>query len=117
MTIPMMLILIMIAATAGVALLTWSMRRLRLRAQFMVLVVLGVSIGFIFFMMVQLPTFPHWLGISLVAVVFVASLFGTRAFLRSLAQEEREEADGIPVPRPISPDTGFSNVNPPRRTR
>lgn len=54
---------------------------------------LGVTIGFIFLMMVQMASFPMWLGTSMVTVVFVASLFGSRIFLRSLAQEEKEEKD------------------------
>lgn len=85
-----LMILIALGATAGVFLLTRAMHKLPLRAQFGVLLGLGVSIGFIFLMMVQMASFPMWLGISLVTVVFVASLFGSRIFLRSLAQEERE---------------------------
>lgn len=88
-----LLIVIAIAATAGVFVLTRLMHKLPLRAQFGILLGLGVAIGFVFLMMVQMPSFPMWLGISLVAVVFIASLFGTRIFLRSLAQEEREEED------------------------
>src|ERR1700741_196422 len=75
--------------------LTRIMRGLSLRAQFGILLGLGVAIGFIFLMMVQMAWFPLWLGISLVTVVFIASLFGTRIFLRSLAQEEREEEDRV----------------------
>ncbi|MGA8143357.1 MAG: hypothetical protein WB987_05655 [Candidatus Acidiferrales bacterium] len=90
-----LLILIAIAATAGVFLLTRIMHKLQLRAQFMILLGLGLSIGFIFLVMVQMASFPMWLGISLVMVVFIASLFGTRIFLRSLAQEEREEEDRV----------------------
>jgi hypothetical protein len=59
------------------------------RAQFLVSLVLGLSIGFTFLVMVQLSNFPHWLGISLV-VGFTASPFATRSFLRSLKQEEEE---------------------------
>ena len=87
--------MIAIAATGGVFLLTRIMEKLTLRAQFMILLGLGLSIGFIFLVMVQMPAFPVWLGISLVTVVFIASLFGTRIFLRSLAQEEREEEDRV----------------------
>ncbi|MFY9729626.1 MAG: hypothetical protein WB723_13535 [Candidatus Acidiferrales bacterium] len=91
MTVSM--ILIALGATAGVFLLTRMMHGLSLRAQFGVLLGLGVTIGFIFLMMVQMASFPMWLGTSMVTVVFVASLFGSRIFLRSLAQEEKEEKD------------------------
>jgi hypothetical protein len=87
--------MIAIAATGGVFLLTRIMGKLTLRAQFMILLGLGLSIGFVFLVMVQMPAFPVWLGISLVTVVFIASLFGTRIFLRGLAQEEREEEDRV----------------------
>ena len=87
------LIGISIAALLGVFLLVRSMHRLSLRAQFMVLLGLGVTIGFIFLVMVQMPSFPEWFGVSLVVVVFVASLFGTRIFLRSLAQEDKKTED------------------------
>ncbi len=85
------LVLIPIAAAIGVTLLIRGMRRLRLRAQFMVLLILAVSIGFIFLIMVQMPEFPEWLGVSLLLVVFIASLFGTRIFLRSVAQEAKRK--------------------------
>src|ERR1700721_3705807 len=88
------MILIALGATICVFLLTRAMHKVPLRAQFGVLLGLGVAIGFIFLMMVQMASFPMWLGISLVTVVFIASLFGTRIFLRSLMQEEREGEDG-----------------------
>jgi hypothetical protein len=90
-----LLILIALGATVGIFLLTRVMFKLPLRAQFGILLGLGVAIGFIFLMTVQMAWFPMWLGISLVTVVFIASLFGTRIFLRSLAQEEREEEDRV----------------------
>ena len=77
--------LILAAATAGIILLTWSMRRLGLRAQFVVLLALGILVGFIFMTIVQVPGFPPWVGISLIVVVFIAGLFGVRIFMRSLA--------------------------------
>ena len=77
--------LILVAATAGIILLIRSMRRLGLRAQFVVLLALGILIGFIFMTIVQVPGFPPWVGISLIVIVFIASLFGVRIFLRSLA--------------------------------
>ena len=88
-----LLIGIAIAALLGVFLLVRSMHRLSLRKQFMVLAVFGVTIGFIFLVMVQMPSFPMWFGVSLVVVVFVFSLFGTRIFLRSLAQEDKKTED------------------------
>jgi protein-S-isoprenylcysteine O-methyltransferase Ste14 len=111
------MILIALGATAGVFLLTRMMRGLSLRAQFGVLLGLGVAIGFVFLMMVQMPTFPTWLGISLVTVVFIASLFGTRIFLGSLAQEEREEEDRVRREADSNLlDGGYSDLNPPSRS-
>jgi len=60
-----------------------------------VLLVLGVSIGFIFLIMVRMSEFPQWLGVTLVVIVFTASLFGTRISLRSVAQEEKGEDEKI----------------------
>ncbi len=80
--------LILVAATAGIILLIRSMRRLGLRAQFVVLLALGILIGFIFMTIVQVPGFPPWVGISLIVIVFIASLFGVRIFLRSLALDQ-----------------------------
>ena len=88
-----LLIGIAIAALLGIFLLVRSMHRLSLRKQFMVLAVLGVTIGFIFLVMVQMASFPMWFGVSLVVVVFLFSLFGTRIFLRSLAQEDKKTED------------------------
>jgi|HubBroStandDraft_6_1064221.scaffolds.fasta_scaffold726365_2 hypothetical protein len=67
------------------------MRRLRLRAQFMVLCGLGLSIGFIFLALVELSGFSVPLGTLLISIVFVASLFAVPIFLRSLDQEETDE--------------------------
>lgn len=88
-----LLIGISIATSLGVFLLVRSMHRLSLRAQFMVLLGLGVTIGFIFLVMVQMPSFPMWFGVSLVVIVFVASLFGTGISLRSLSQEDKKTED------------------------
>ncbi len=90
-----LLLLIPVAVAAGMIPLIRAMRKLALRPQFMVLLVLGVSICFIFLIMVQMSEFPQWLGVTLVVIVFTASLFGTRIFLRSLAQEEKDEDDKI----------------------
>ena len=116
-SIPLTLVLIAIGATAGVFLLTRIMHGLTLRAQFGVLLGLGVAIGFLFLMMVQMAWFPMWMGVSLVTVVFIASLFGTRIFLRSLAQEEREEEDR--VRREANSNLfegGYSDLNPSPRS-
>ena len=108
-----LLILIALGATVGIFLLTRVMFKLPLRAQFGILLGLGVAIGFIFLMMVQMAWFPMWLGISLVTVVFIASLFGTRIFLRSLAQEEREEEDRVRREANSNLfDGGYSDLNP-----
>ena len=112
-----LMILIALGATAGVFLLTRVMHKLPLRAQFGVLLGLGVAIGFIFLMMVQMASFPMWLGISLVTVVFIASLFGTRIFLRSLMQEEREEEDRVRRESKSNVfDGGYSDLNPPAQS-
>ena len=58
-----LLIGIGIAAVLGVFLLVRGMQRLSLRAQFMVLLGLGVTIGFIFLVMVQMRSFPEWFGV------------------------------------------------------
>jgi membrane protein implicated in regulation of membrane protease activity len=88
-----LLIGISIAAVLGVFLLVRGMHKLNLRVQFMVLLGLGVTVGFIFLVMVQMPSFPEWFGVSLVVIVFIASLFGTRVFLRSLSQEDKRTED------------------------
>jgi hypothetical protein len=85
------LLLIPVAVAVGMILLIRAMRKLALRPQFMVLLVLGVSIGFIFLVMVQMPEFPQWLGVTLLVIVFISSFFGVRIFLRSVAQEEKDE--------------------------
>ena len=111
------LVLIPIAAAMGVTLLIRSMRRLRLRAQFMVLVILGVAIGFIFLITVQMPGFPEWLGVSLFSVLFIASFFGTRIFLRGVAQDEKEEDEQIRKEDLRGPvDSGFPNIKPTKHT-
>ncbi|MGH9712920.1 MAG: hypothetical protein ACRD5M_06440 [Candidatus Acidiferrales bacterium] len=108
------LILIALAATAGILTLLRIMRKVRLRLQFIILLGLSITIGFLFLMMVQLPagTFPQWFGVSLVTIVFVASLFGTRIFLRSLNQEEREEEDGSRREAPGNSDSGNDPMKP-----
>jgi membrane protein implicated in regulation of membrane protease activity len=69
------------------------MRRLSLRTQFLILLAIGVSISFVFLMIVQLPEYRSWLATLLVLIVFVAAPFAVRIFLRSLTQEENEQAD------------------------
>jgi hypothetical protein len=82
-----LLILILIASTLLVSLLTWSMRSWRPHTQFLILLGLGVLIGFLFLTLVQISDFPHWIGISLIMIVFVASQFGLRIFLRTLKKK------------------------------
>ena len=110
-----LLIGIAIAALLGVFLLVRSMHRLKLRAQFMVLLGLGVTIGFIFLVMVQMPTFPEWFGVSLMAVVFVASLFGRRIFLLSMSQEDKKTEDE--ARRELRPDASGSDLTNPHSAR
>lgn len=81
------LLLIPLAVAVGVGVLALCMRRMKPRAQFLVLLAFGVVIGFTFFAMVQFPQFPLWLGVSLMVVVLTASPFATRTFLSSLTQE------------------------------
>ena len=88
-----LLIGISIAALFCVFLLVRGMHKLNLRVQFMVLLGMGVTIGFIFLVMVQMPSFPEWFGAALIVTVFMASLLGTRIFLRSLAQEDKKTED------------------------
>ena len=110
-----LLIGIPIAALLCVFLLVRSMHRLSLRVQFMVLLGLGVSIGFIFLVMVQIPQFPQWLGVSLIVVVFIASLFGTRIFLRSMAQEDKKTEDE--ARKELPPDSSCSGLTNPHSAR
>jgi len=77
----------------AVAALVWWMRRLNMRGRFLVLLILGVSLGFVFMTVVQVPEFPHWLALALVLVVFLASPFAVRSFMAALRQDE-EEASG-----------------------
>lgn len=112
-----LLIGIMIAALLCVFLLVRGMHKLSLRMQFMVLLGLGVSIGFIFLVMVQMPQFPQWLGVSLIVVVFIASLFGTRIFLRSMAQEDKKTEDEARRElRPNASGSGLTNPHSARNT-
>lgn len=82
--------LIVAGFSAAVVALVWWMRRLSTRGQFLVLLILGVSVGFVFMTVVQVPEFPHWLAAALVVVVFAASPFAVRSFMASLRQEEDE---------------------------
>ena len=83
------LIVVLIGALAVVLVLLAAMHRVSPRKQFVILAALGVSLGFLFLVMVQAPRFPQWFGALLIAIVFFASTFGTRIFMRSLAREER----------------------------
>ena len=81
-----------IAFTGAVAIAVWRMSKLKPRVQFLVLLALGGSIGFLLMIVVQLPQFPNWLAALMVLVIFIASPFATRTFLRSLKQEEQDQA-------------------------
>jgi hypothetical protein len=85
--------LIPLAVVIGVGVLTLCMRRMKLRAQFLVLLVLGVLIGFTFFAMVQLPQFPLWLGVSMIVMVLTSSPFAVRTFMRSLIQDDEQASE------------------------
>jgi hypothetical protein len=85
------LIAIVAAGALAVFVLTRVMRRLPLRAQFMVLCGLGLSIGFIFLALVELSGFSVTVGVLMISIVFVASLFAIPIFLRSLDEEETDE--------------------------
>lgn len=84
------LILIPLAFGVGGVIVTLRMRRMKPRGQFLVLLMLGVIIGFTLMAMVQLPRFPLWLGISLMVVVVTASPFAIWIFVRSLMQEDEQ---------------------------
>jgi NAD/NADP transhydrogenase beta subunit len=112
-----LLLLIPIAVGACMILLIRAMRKLALRLQFMVLLVLGVFIGFIFLIMVQMAEFPQWLGVTLVVIVFIASLFGARIFWRSVAQDEKEEDEEIRAEDARNAlDPKFPNMKPTKHT-
>jgi hypothetical protein len=112
-----LLIGITIAALLCVYLLVRSMHKLGLRTQFMVLLGMGVSIGFLLLVMVQMPRFSHWFGVSLIVVVFIAGQFGTRIFLRSMALEDKKTEDEARAELPPGPaNPGFSNSHPESHT-
>ena len=108
------LIGISLAALAAVFLLVRGMHRLGLRAQFMVLLGMGVTISFILLVMVQSPNFPVRVGVALMVIVFIASLFGTRTFLRSLAQDERKEEEAEELDRQTVLQNPTDQQHPPR---
>jgi hypothetical protein len=83
-------LLLLPVAAAGILFLVWCMRRLSLKAQFLILLAMGVSISFALLMIVQLPKYRSWLATLLVLTVFVASPIAVRIFLRSLTQEDNE---------------------------
>jgi hypothetical protein len=84
------LIAIAMVGAAGVYVLTRTLGKLGYRVQFMVLCGLGLSIGFLFLAFVELPSFSVSVGVLLVTIVFVASLFAVRIFLQSLEHENDE---------------------------
>jgi Tfp pilus assembly protein PilN len=88
-------LLLPIAAAAGIGFLVWCTRRLSLRAQFLVLLIMGVSISFVLLMIVQLPQYRPWLATLLVLIVFMASPIAVRIFLRGLTEEENQQGPEI----------------------
>ena len=108
------LIVVLFGALALVLALLAAMRRVSPRKQFVILAAMGVSLGFLFLVMVQEPRFPMWFGVLLISVVFFASTFGTRIFLRSLAKEERlvEGEEQVPDSRPPNPSPNPSRPLP-----
>ncbi len=101
------LIGLLAAAFLAVVALLLGMRRLGLRTQFVMLATMGVSLGFLLLVMVQTPRFPLWLGVLLIAVVFFASIAGTRIFLRSLAAEDRQAENAARADLPESSRSGI----------
>jgi hypothetical protein len=65
--------------------------------------------------MVQMPQFPQSFGVSLIVVVFIASLFGTRIFLRSMAQEDKKAGDE--ARNELPPDASGSGPTNPHSAR
>jgi hypothetical protein len=80
--------LLLVPAAAGIFFLLWCTRKCRLRIQFLVLLVMAVSMSFLLLMIVQMPEYRSWLATLLVFTVFIASPFAVRIFMRSLAAEE-----------------------------
>jgi Ca2+/Na+ antiporter len=112
-----LLLLIPIAVAAGMISLIRAMRKLALLPQFIVLLVLGVFVAFIFLIMVQMPRFPPWLGVTLIIIAYIASFFGVRIFLRSVTQEEKDEDDKIRAEDARNAlDPKFPNMKPTKRT-
>jgi hypothetical protein len=95
MLLPQSLFLLPFVAAVVILFLVWCMRRLSLKAQFLVLLAMGVTLAFLLLMIVQLPEYRSWLATFLVLMVFIASPFAIRICLRSLTQEENEQADEI----------------------
>ncbi len=87
------LLLLPVAAAAGILFLVWCTRKFSLLAQFLVLLAMGVSVSFLLLMIVQLPEYRSWLATLLVLMVFIASPIAVRIFLRSLSKEEDGQAD------------------------
>jgi predicted membrane channel-forming protein YqfA (hemolysin III family) len=91
-------LLLLFSAAAGVFFLLSFARRFSPLVQFFVLLAMGVSMSFLLLMIVQLPEYRSWLATLLVMVVFIASPIAVRLFLRSLTEEENEQANGIHKP-------------------
>ncbi len=85
--------LLLLPAAAGILFLLWCTRKCSLRIQFLVLLVMAVSMSFLLLMIVQMPEYRSWLATLLVFTVFIASPFAVRIFMRSLAATEDGTAD------------------------
>jgi membrane protein implicated in regulation of membrane protease activity len=88
---PEVSVAVMSAGAAALGLAVWWMRRLNLRAQFLVLLALAIAVGFVLMIAVQIPTFPLWLAAVLVTMVLIASPFATRIFMRSIEREKSQQ--------------------------
>jgi hypothetical protein len=86
---PLITLVAIVAAGALAVFVLMRVCRLRLRAQFMVLCGLGLSIGFIFLALVELSRFSVTLGILLISIVFVASLSLFRYFIEASTRKKR----------------------------
>jgi hypothetical protein len=88
-----LMFLLPLAAAAGILFLVWCTRKLNFVAQFLVLLGMGVCMGFLLLMIVQLPEYRSGLATLLVLMVFIASPIAVRILLRSLKTEENEQTD------------------------
>jgi uncharacterized membrane protein YczE len=88
-------LLLLSAAIGGILLVVWCVRKRSLLVQFLILLVMGVSMSFLLLMIVQLPEYRSWLATLLVLMVFLASPIAVRLFLQSLSADESEHANEV----------------------